>query len=103
MGRASRVAPATARLQALAHPLHRQSELLEGGLARTIRPHQSQDDVLRAYRVVLQPNCLGTSAFEDPLGTGAQRVGIHAGRRSFLAQSGFASSTSMMGMPSSTG
>ena len=34
---------------------------------------------------------------------GAQRVRIHARRGSFLAQSGFASSTSMMGMPSSTG
>ena len=34
---------------------------------------------------------------------GAQRVWIHAGRGRVLAQSGFASSTSMMGMPSSTG
>ena len=69
----------------------------------SLTAHQaSVHAALRAYRVVLQPNCLGTSAFEDPLGTGAQRVGIHAGRRSFLAQSGFASSTSMMGIPSST-
>jgi hypothetical protein len=51
---------------------------------------------------VLQPQRLGAGALEGALCAGTQRVGIHAERRSFLTQSGFASSISMMGMPSST-
>jgi hypothetical protein len=52
---------------------------------------------------VLEPHRVGPRVVERALCAGAQRVWIHAGRGRLLTQSGFASSTSMMGMPSSTG
>jgi hypothetical protein len=59
--------------------------------------------VLGADGVMAQPRRLLASFLERPLGAGAQGVRIDArsGRR--LAQRGFASSISMMGIPSSTG
>ena len=98
----ARPAAAAAGFEPLARSLHVEAQALEHRPAGAVGADQRQHDVLGSDRVVLQPDRLGPGAFQGALRAGAQRMGIDAGRRSFLAQSGFASSTSMMGMPSST-
>ena len=100
---AARPAAPTRRLEPLASPTGIQAEPLEHRPSRALGPHKSQHDVLCAYGIVLQAHRLCTGLIQCPLRAGAQRMRVHARRRSILGQSGFASSTSMMGMPSSTG
>ena len=107
VGQVLRAAPGLAAAAPTLEPLtdarHIEAQLPKRRSARAVGAEQRQHDVLGPDGVVLESHRLGPRLVERPLGAGAQRVRIHAGRRTFLAQSGFASSTSMMGMPSSTG
>ena len=100
---APRPAAPTARLQPLPHAGQVEAQPAEGRRAGSIRADECQQDVLGADRVVLQAQRLGPGPVERSLRAGAQGVRIDAGLGLILAQSGFASSTSMMGIPSSTG
>jgi hypothetical protein len=93
----------TTGLEPLAGPLHVEAEALECGSAGRVGLGEREHDMLGPDGVVLQAEGFDAGPVERPLCTGAKRVRVHPRRRSFRAQRGFASSTSMMGMPSSTG
>jgi hypothetical protein len=77
--------------------------MLEHGTGGAVIPEQGQHDVLGADSIMLQPERDGASILERALRARTQRVWVDPGCGRLLAQSGFASSMSMIGMPSSTG
>ena len=97
----SRPAPASAGLEARAEVGRLQAEAPEDGLGHAAGTEEGEKDVLRADRIVAQPSCLVPRLGERLLGALAQRVRPDAGF-GLGAQSGLASSMSMIGMPSST-
>jgi len=100
---AARPAAPPAGLEPLAHTTRVEPEPLQHGSGRAVGPEQREHDVLRADRVVLQAHRGGAGLVERALRAGAERVWIALRCGTFLAQSGFASSISMIGIPSSTG
>ena len=101
-GPGGRAPPAPARLEPLAHSLDVQAQPLEHGSRRPLGPEQREHDVLGPDGVVLQAERNRARLVERALRARAQGVGIDPLSGTFRAQSGFASSMSMMGMPSST-
>ena len=89
-------ASSRARTSSGSRPMRRST-----GSADAAGTEQGEEDVLRADRIVTQPSGLFPRPGERLLGALAQRVRLDAGC-GVGAQSGLASSMSMIGMPSST-
>jgi hypothetical protein len=90
-----------AGLEALAHPPGVEPEAGKNRLGGSARLQESEQDVLGPDGVVTQPLGLRPRVLQRPLDRRAQRARVETGN-GFGAQSGLASSMSMMGMPSST-
>ena len=98
---AARTAAATAGLEPLAHFVGLEADAPHQRLAAGARAQQGEQDVLRADGAVAQADGFLARPRERLLGGGAQRMRLDSGC-GVGAQSGLASSMSMMGMPSST-
>ena len=103
-----RLFPAPARpalpppgLEPRADLVHIQADAPENGFPDAAGTEQGEENVLRADRIVTQPSGFFSRPGERLLGAFAQRVRLDAGC-GVGAQSGLASSISMIGMPSST-
>ena len=90
-------------LEPLPHAIEVETEPLEDRTAGALGLEQREHDMLGADRIVPQAHRFRTRRLEHLLGPSAQGSRVDARSGSFLGQRGFASSISMMGMPSSTG
>jgi hypothetical protein len=98
---ATRPAPAPTRLESRAHLGEVESKTPQDRLGPAAGTEDGKEDVLRPDRLVSQAAGLLPRFGQGLLGAGAEGAGIDAGC-GLGAQSGLASSMSMMGMPSST-
>lgn len=98
---ASRAAPATARLEPRAYLRRVETEAAQHRLCPAAGTEDREQDVLGADGLVTQALGFFPRLGQRLLGAGTEGAGIDAGC-GVGAQSGLASSMSMMGMPSST-